>query len=143
MKLFILLLCSAILLPHHKDTTTILTFSNETVIIEPNLPEIDKSISAGHPATSPPKGYIALLPTENNEVIGKVACSFLDGDFGTMTPFRIEEKGKPTKQFMARVDAHYHEPPPPNASKEEMRKYQKPWGWHKGVSVYKIKEGQQ
>jgi hypothetical protein len=42
---------------------------------------------------------------------------------------------------MARVEPHFHAIPPPGTPSEELKKFPKPWGWHKGVTVYKAAPG--
>ncbi len=104
----------------------------DEVIVEKTQPP-DPSVKVGPGPNgipgSPPKGYVALSPGENSRAIGKVAASLLGGEWGALTPFRIGEK-----RYMARVEPHYHPPPPQGA---DPSKYPKPWGWHKGVTVYK------
>jgi hypothetical protein len=77
----------------------------------------------------PPTGYAHMQPGEVNPTIGRIARDLLNGDWGALTPFRIGNK-----KYMARVEPHYHEPPPAGA---DASKYPKPWGWHKGVTIYK------
>ena len=50
-----------------------------------------------------------------------MARQLLSGDFGTMTPFKVDGL-----KYMARVEPHYH---PPGFKGG-------PNGWHKGVTVY-------
>jgi hypothetical protein len=107
----------------------------EDVVVEPTQPP-DPSVKVGPGPTgvpgTPPKGYVALSPGERNAAIGKVAASLLGGTWGALTPFRVGNK-----HYMARVEPHHHPAPPAGASPEEQKKYPKPWGWHKGVTVYK------
>jgi hypothetical protein len=88
--------------------------------------------------TSSPKiggplpGYIALPENEKTHEIGQIATSLLKGEFGKTTPFTSNGK-----QYIGRVEPHFHPYPPPGA---DLGKYPKPWGWHKGVTVYKAKD---
>ena len=104
----------------------------EIVTVEESVPPKDASIGIGRPAKGPPQGFVVLPENEKTPAVGQVAKSLLGGEFGTTTPFTIDGH-----QFMARVEPHYHQPPPAGTPPEEQRKYPKPWGWHKGVTVYK------
>jgi hypothetical protein len=115
----------------------IMVIGQDTVVMEASVPAADTSIGPGRPATKPPQGYLSLESNENNATLGKIARSLLGGDYGTMTPFHITDADGKTRRYMARVDAHYHAPPPAGTPQEEMAKYPKPWGWHKGVTIYK------
>lgn len=86
------------------------------------------------PAAGPPAGYQPLANKEITPEISQVATRLLSGEMGTQTPFSIDQQ-----QFMARVEPHYHQPPPEGSSPAEQAKYPKPWGWHHGVTVYKPK----
>ncbi len=66
---------------------------------------------------------------EKTTTIGMIAVSLLGGQMGALTPFSIGDR-----RYIARVEPHYHPYPPPGA---DTSKYPKPWGWHKGVTVYK------
>lgn len=79
----------------------------------------------------PPNGYSALKADEITSEISSIAKGLLSGDYGTQTPFTIDGNN-----YMARVEPHRHATPPPGSSEEEKKKYPKPWGWHKGVTVY-------
>lgn len=114
-----------------------MVIGKEQVIMEDTIPATSSSIGPGRPAIKPPEGYLALEPSENTSTIGKVAHNLLNGNYGDMMPFRIVEPDGKSHSYMARVDAHYHKPPPTGATPEEAAKYPKPWGWHKGVTVYK------
>ena len=109
-----------------------MTAGQDTVIIEQSILPPDNTITINHPPKIPPKGFVLLPEGEKSPTISKIARGLLGGDFGTLTPFSIN-----TRHFMARVEPHYHNPPPPNATPEEQAKYPKPWGWHKGVTIYK------
>ena len=80
----------------------------------------------------PPAGYQPLANGEITPEVSQVAKGLLGGEMGTQTPFSVDEK-----QYMARVETHYHPPPPQGSTPAEQAKYQKPWGYHKGVTVYK------
>lgn len=97
-------------------------------IIHPSYLPSNNTIGPGPTggAKSPPSGYIRL-PNPSTQV-SSIAKKLLGGQFGTMTPIEIG-----TIKYMARVEPHYHEPPPSGA---DPSKYPKPWGWHKGVTVY-------
>jgi len=110
--------------------TTIL--SGETVVVGQSLFPTNNIIVAGHPATSLPPNCVILPNKEKTIAISKMAQSFLGGGFGTLTPFQIGDQ-----YFVARVEPHYHQPPPPDVSVQQLSKYSKPWGWHKGVTIYK------
>lgn len=107
----------------------------EEVVVEQTQPP-DAGVKIGPGPTgvpgTPPKGYVPLPSGERSAAIGKVAASLLGGTWGALTPFRVGEK-----HYMARVEPHHHPAPPDGASPEEQKKYPKPWGWHKGVTVYK------
>ena len=109
----------------------------DTVMLENTIPATDNSIGPGRPATKPPVGYVPLAVGENTSTIGQVARSLLGGNYCDMTPFTIAMSDGSYKRYMARVDAHYHQPPPAGSSPNTQAKYPKPWGWHKGVTIYK------
>jgi hypothetical protein len=67
----------------------------------------------------PPTGYKPL--TSPSPEISQIAKNLLRNDFGTTTPFILDNK-----MYMARVEPHYH----PLGFKGG------PNGWHKGVTVY-------
>lgn len=67
----------------------------------------------------PPAGYKPVSAPSAD--IGRVAKGLLSHDFGTITPFKLDDK-----MYMARVEPHYH---PPGFKGG-------PNGWHKGVTVY-------
>lgn len=108
--------------------------SPHTMTIHNHHIVIQASIMA--PQTSgPPVGYQPLANGEITPEVSQVAKGLLGGEMGTQTPFSVDEK-----RYMARVEPHYHPYPPPNATLEEQSHYQKPWGPHKGVTVYKAKD---
>jgi hypothetical protein len=96
-----------------------------------------ETVIVGHSsiqAVSLPQGCTPLLAKERTATTGKVARSLLGGEFGTITLFQIGDK-----YYVARVEPHYHPPPPADTPTQELSKYPKPWGWHKGVTIYKLK----
>lgn len=110
--------------------------SNEQdVKVEPTQPP-DPTIRVGPGANGvpgkPPTGYLPLPASEKSATIGKIASSLLGGEWGALTPFSISGK-----RYMARVEPHFHPIPPPGTPPGELKKFPKPWGWHKGVTVYK------
>lgn len=82
--------------------------------------------------SGPPKGYRPLGPGENNNEIGKIAKTFLNKPFGSENVFELNNQ-----MYLAKVEPHFHPIPPEGTSPSDYRKYPKPWGWHKGVTVYK------
>jgi hypothetical protein len=112
--------------------SNIIVFNNETVIVGPSILPADNCVEAGHPVKYFPAGYVILPDKEKTVTISKVAYSLLGGKFGTMTPFQIEGHC-----FLARVEPHYHPYPPASLSEKELSKWPKPWGYHKGVTIYK------
>jgi hypothetical protein len=76
----------------------------------------------------PPSGYRVLGQSEVNSKLGSIAKSLLSGDYGKLTPFEMDGK-----KYAGRVEPHYHQPPPIGANPNA---YPKPWGWHKGVTLY-------
>jgi hypothetical protein len=81
---------------------------------------------------SVPTGYIFLPNNEITPAISLIAKKLLVNDFGTEIPFQIDKQ-----QYLARVEHHYHPPPPPNSPPEVQKRYPKPWGVHKGITIYK------
>lgn len=100
----------------------------DKTIIHPSYLPSNNTIGPGPTGgpKSPPMGY-SRLPNPSTQV-GTIAKKLLGGQFGTMTPFEISGA-----KYMARVEPHYHKYPPPGA---DPSKYPKPFGWHKGVTVY-------
>ena len=98
------------------------------------IAEVNESIPADptDDQTKPPKGYEALYQV--SPIIIAVAYKLNKGEYGTLTTFSVGDK-----YYIARVEHHYHPAPPDNATPEEKAKYRKPWGWHKGCTVYKLK----
>jgi hypothetical protein len=79
-----------------------------------------------------PAGSIFLPTNEITPTISQIAKKLLVNDFGTVIPFQIDGK-----QYLARVEHHYHPPPPPNSPPEVIKRYPRPWGDHKGITIYK------
>lgn len=93
-----------------------------------------KDLSRNSIPGRPPAGYRPLRPGESNKAIGTAALQILNSsELGDQTPFSIGEQ-----LYMGRTEPHYHDPPPQG---EDPKKYPKPWGWHKGVTVFKAQEG--
>jgi hypothetical protein len=82
--------------------------------------------------SGPPVGYQWLSNQEVTPEISQIAKQLLNGAMGTQTPFCIDGK-----HYMARVERHFHPYPPPNATPAEKTHYPKPWGKHRGVTIYK------
>jgi hypothetical protein len=101
---------------------------------DPAIKDLSQNSIPGHP----PAGYRPLLPGENNQEIGAVASIILrSSTLGDQTPFILNGK-----KYMARTEPHFHPPPPKGTDPSEFHKFPKPWGWHKGVTVFKAKEEQ-
>lgn len=101
------------------------TLAQAVASSEPKQYKGDASPKAG----SPPSGYIPLPSSEKTDEISQIATSLLKGNFGQITPFTSNGK-----HYAGRVEPHFHPYPPSGA---DPTKYVKPWGWHKGVTVYK------
>lgn len=97
---------------------------------DPAIKDLSQNSIPGHA----PVGYRPLRPNEKNRDIGAAASSILNSSqLGDQTPFTIEGQ-----LYMGRTEPHYHPPPPPGSDPD---KYPKPWGWHKGVTVFRANEG--
>ena len=93
-----------------------------------------KDLSANSIPGRAPAGYRPLRKGENNSGIGRAASQILNSsELGDQTPFKIGDQ-----LYMGRTEPHYHPPPPAG---EDPSKYPKPWGWHKGVTVFIASEG--
>ena len=120
-----------------------MVFEQEKVIIGQSEPQgAGGGIGPGPQGApkSPPVGYVPLPKNEITPTIGKIAHDLLNGEFGTTTPFSIGNK-----RYMARLEPHYHPSPPagcgtPALPDCDISKFPKPWGWHKGCTVYKAAE---
>lgn len=107
--------------------TTDKTIIHKSYLPANNTISMENKKSAG----TPPSGYARLNKTTPE--VAAVAKKLLGGEFGTLTPF--ESNGV---KYMARVEPHYHKPPPTGADPAQ---YPKPWGWHKGVTIYQKSDG--
>ncbi len=100
---------------------------------DPAIKDLSRNSIPGHA----PTGYRPLRPGENNKDIGAAATKILNSsELGDQTPFAIDEQ-----LYMGRTEPHFHPPPPKGTDPSEFKKYPKPWGWHKGVTVFKALEG--
>lgn len=99
----------------------IVVINHETVTIEVSVVPVGNIIDQKHLPTTPPEGYIMLPEKEKTVTIALVARQLLGGAWGTVTPFQISDR-----KYMARIEPHYHSP---NSVP--------PFGWHKGVTIYK------
>lgn len=92
---------------------------------DPAIKDLSQNSIPGHA----PSGYRPLRSGEKSGEVGKAAVSILNSsELGDQTPFEIDGQS-----YMGRTEPHYHPPPPPG---EDPAKYPKPWGWHKGVTVF-------
>lgn len=97
---------------------------------DPAIKDLSQNSIPGHA----PVGYRPLRAGEKNHDIGVAAGRILNSsELGDQTPFTIDGIS-----YMGRTEPHYHPPPPPG---EDPSKYPKPWGWHKGVTVFIAEEG--
>lgn len=97
---------------------------------DPAIKDLSQNSIPGHP----PAGYQPLGKGESSRDIGSAARQILNSsELGDQTPFKIGDR-----LYMGRTEPHYHPHPPPGA---DPSKYPKPWGWHKGVTVFKASEG--
>jgi len=97
---------------------------------DPAIRDLTQASIPGHP----PEGYAPLSTGESNAAIGQAARQILENStLGDQVPFTIEGK-----RYMGRSEPHFHPIPPAGADKS---KYPKPWGWHRGVTVFKAVEG--
>lgn len=93
-----------------------------------------KDLSRNSIPGRPPAGYRPLKRGEGSKEIGPVAMKILNSsELGDQTPFTIDDES-----YIGRTEPHYHPSPPSGA---DPAKYPKPWGWHKGVTVFKEIEG--
>ncbi len=95
-----------------------------------------KDLSQNSIPGRPPAGYRALSKGEGKGV-GVVANKILNSsELGDQTPFTIDGES-----YMGRTEPHFHPPPPKGTDPSDFGKYPKPWGWHKGVTVFKASAG--
>lgn len=93
-----------------------------------------KDLSRSSVPTQPPQGYRPLRAGEKTPSISEAAQKILwSFDLGDQIPFTADGE-----KYMGRVEPHYHSPPPPGTDPSEYGRYPKPWGFHKGVTVYKF-----
>lgn len=98
---------------------------------DPGIRDLSKSSIPG-----PPEGYRALLPSERTPSVGQAARFILEhSQLGDQIAFNADGKS-----YLGRSEPHYHDPPPPGSTPEEAAQYPKPWGWHRGVTVFKALE---
>lgn len=99
---------------------------------DPAIKDLSKNSIPGRA----PVGYRPLRPGENNKNIGAAATKILNSsELGDQTPFTIDDQS-----YLGRTEPHFHPPPPQGTDPSEFKKYPKPWGWHKGVTVFKAVE---
>lgn len=92
-----------------------------------------KDLTANSIPGRPPEGFVPLKPGENNSTIGAAALHILNNyKLGDQITFKIKDQ-----LYCGRSEPHYHQPPPKDA---DPSKYPKPWGWHRGVTVFKAKQ---
>lgn len=127
----------------HQDNNMVI--EQEQVTVGQSVPPSDNSIGPGPQGgpKGPPSGFVPLPKNEITPTIARIASSLLGGEFGTTTPFSIGDR-----RYMARVEPHYHPPPPQGCGTPALpdcnpQSFPKPWGWHKGVTVYKAAPGTQ
>lgn len=106
---------------------------------DPAIKDISQSSIPGHP----PEGYEPLPAGEKSGDIGKAARQILENSsLGDQVPFKIGDQ-----LYMGRSEPHFH-PAPTAAEKASMSEAElnakypaHPWGWHRGVTVFKALEG--
>lgn len=108
---------------------------------DPAIKDLSKDSIPGHA----PEGYQPLSQGEGGQAIGYAARTILENSsLGDQVPFKIGDQ-----LYMGRSEPHFH-PGPTAEEKQTMSeaalnaKYPaKPWYWHRGVTVFKAKEGTQ
>ena len=96
---------------------------------DPAIKDLSQSSIPGHP----PSGYRALQPGESSGEVGQAARDILNSSsLGDQVPFTIEGE-----EYMGRTEPHYHPPSPAGTDPSEYSKYPKPWGWHRGVTIFR------
>lgn len=113
--------------------------ADEIVIGDIRPPEPGSKIGPGREgaATKPPTGCASLSSGDMHPQLHNIASKFLRNEWGTMVPFRINDK-----YYMARVEPHYRKPAADPALSQQRKQSKIPEGWHKGVSVYKVLDKQ-
>lgn len=97
---------------------------------DPAIKDLTQSSIPGHA----PEGYEPLKSNEKSAAIGAAAKHILENSqLGDQVTFKIGDQ-----LYLGRSEPHYHPPPPPGA---DPSKYPKPWGWHRGVTVFRAKAG--
>lgn len=97
---------------------------------DPAIKDLTPNSIPGHP----PEGYEPLRGNESSAAIGAAAKHILNNStLGDQVTFKIGDQ-----MYIGRSEPHYHQPPPAGA---DPAKYPKPWGWHRGVTVFKAKAG--
>lgn len=96
---------------------------------DPVIKDLTPKSIPGHP----PEGFEPLKQSEVTSVIGAAAKYILEhSTLGDQITFKVGDK-----LFCGRSEPHFHPSPPPGA---DVSKYPKPWGWHRGVTVFKAKK---
>ncbi len=90
----------------------------------PQEPSMLPTMPAGFKMPPEPEGYSRMKGGDVPTSILPSLRPLLAGDFGTRTKLSV-----PGRDILAQIEPHYHEPGGPT----------KPWGWHKGVSLYERK----
>jgi hypothetical protein len=95
---------------------------------DPVIKDLTPNSIPGHP----PEGFVPLKSGENNSAIGAAAKYILENyKLGDQITFKVKDQ-----LYCGRSEPHYHPSPPKG---ESPAKYPKPWGWHRGVTVFKAK----
>jgi hypothetical protein len=77
-----------------------------------------------------PEGFRPLQMSEKTPFVSQAAKFILEhSQLGDQIEFTIAGH-----RYLGRSEPHYHEPPPPGT--EDTSRYPKPWGWHRGVTVF-------
>lgn len=114
-----------------------MTTSDTEVVIGPTRPpEPGMKVGPGPEGAPgrPPTGCVSLSKEDMLPQLHGIAASLLKGNWGALTPFRIGQK-----YFMARVEPHFRKPTNDPRLSADRKKRSIPEGWHKGVSVFKVK----
>ena len=101
------------------------------VVLEPSDPPepfpMDETVPAEFRTfPPPPAGYTRMADSDVPAVVMPLLRPLLAGSIGTTTKLPA-----PGRDIVAQIEPHYH--PPGGATK--------PWGWHKGVTLYERKGG--
>lgn len=117
-----------------KDDEIIQNLDDEPIVNEPADPPEPRTadvrqgdrdvMPAGFHLTPAPEGYSQMKgPDVPADLLPKLR-PLLAAEMGTMTKLSY-----PGRDILAIIQPHYHEPGGPT----------KPWGWHKGVTLYERK----